>query len=123
MGLNVYPSGFVGIGIEWRALPFSWNTSGFDNRGGGKDGGGARLTPFGTELIAAYRDFGHDIDNTDNPWETGLGFAVSLKKPGGFIGREACVAAKAVALRSCRMTGLSGARASASVSRRSLSAQ
>ena len=29
-----------------------------------------------------YRDYGHDIDNTDNAFETGLGFAVDLKKPG-----------------------------------------
>ncbi len=28
-----------------------------------------------------YRDYGHDIDNTDNAFETGLGFAVDLKKP------------------------------------------
>ena len=39
----------------------------------------------------AYRDYGHDIDNTDNPYEVGLGFAVNLKKPADFIGREACV--------------------------------
>jgi 4-methylaminobutanoate oxidase (formaldehyde-forming) len=37
----------------------------------------------------AYRDFGHDIDNTDNVLEVGLGFAVALDKPGGFIGRDA----------------------------------
>ncbi len=42
-----------------------------------------------------YRDYGHDIDNTDNCFETGLGFCVDLKKPGGFIGREAAVAQKA----------------------------
>ena len=42
-----------------------------------------------------YRDYGHDIDNTDNPYETGLGFAVNLNKPGDFIGKEACVAMKA----------------------------
>jgi glycine cleavage system aminomethyltransferase T len=41
-----------------------------------------------------YRDYGHDIDNTDTVLEAGLGFAVSLKKPGGFIGREAVVAQK-----------------------------
>ena len=35
-----------------------------------------------------YRDFGHDIDNTDDPYETGLGFAIDLKKPGGFIGKD-----------------------------------
>lgn len=37
----------------------------------------------------AYRDYGHDIDNTDNPLETGLGFAVDFNKPDGFIGKEA----------------------------------
>jgi 4-methylaminobutanoate oxidase (formaldehyde-forming) len=40
-------------------------------------------------LEKAYRDFGHDIGNTDTPYEAGLGFAVKLDKPGGFIGREA----------------------------------
>jgi 4-methylaminobutanoate oxidase (formaldehyde-forming) len=42
-----------------------------------------------------YRDYGHDIDNTDSVLEAGLGFAVDLKKPGGFIGRDAVVAKKA----------------------------
>ncbi len=42
----------------------------------------------------AYRDFGHDIDNTDDVWGVGLGFAVALDKPGGFTGREATLAAK-----------------------------
>jgi 4-methylaminobutanoate oxidase (formaldehyde-forming) len=42
-----------------------------------------------------YRDYGHDIDNTDSVLEAGLGFAVDLKKPGGFIGKEAVVAKKA----------------------------
>jgi 4-methylaminobutanoate oxidase (formaldehyde-forming) len=42
-----------------------------------------------------YRDYGHDIDNTDDPFETGLGFAVDLKKPDGFIGKDALVAKKA----------------------------
>ena len=36
-----------------------------------------------------YRDYGHDIDNTDSVLEAGLGFAVDLDKPGGFIGRDA----------------------------------
>jgi hypothetical protein len=35
LGLNFYPSSFVGFGFEFRALPFAWNTSGFDNHGGG----------------------------------------------------------------------------------------
>ena len=42
-----------------------------------------------------YRDYGHDIDNTDDPYEAGLGFALDLDKPGGFIGREAVLARKA----------------------------
>ncbi|MEZ4451767.1 MAG: FAD-dependent oxidoreductase [Nannocystaceae bacterium] len=42
-----------------------------------------------------YRDYGHDIDNTDSVLEVGLGFAVDLKKPGGFLGKEAVLAKKA----------------------------
>jgi 4-methylaminobutanoate oxidase (formaldehyde-forming) len=42
-----------------------------------------------------YRDYGHDLDNTDDPYETGLGFAVDLKKPDGFIGRQALLERKA----------------------------
>ena len=42
-----------------------------------------------------YRDYGHDIDNTDSVLEAGLGFAVDLKKPDGFIGRDAVLAKKA----------------------------
>jgi len=41
-----------------------------------------------------YRDYGHDIDNTDTVLEAGLGFAVALGKPGGFIGRDAVLAQK-----------------------------
>ena len=40
-------------------------------------------------LEKAYRDYGYDVDNTDTPLEAGLGFALDLGKPGGFIGREA----------------------------------
>jgi 4-methylaminobutanoate oxidase (formaldehyde-forming) len=43
----------------------------------------------------AYRDYGHDIDNTDDPIEAGLAFALDFAKPGGFIGREALLARKA----------------------------
>jgi 4-methylaminobutanoate oxidase (formaldehyde-forming) len=42
-----------------------------------------------------YRDYGHDIDNTDDPYETGLGFAVNLSKPDGFVGKDAVLAKKA----------------------------
>ena len=46
-------------------------------------------------LEKGYRDFGHDIDNTDCPLEVGLGFAVAVDKPGGFVGREALLARRA----------------------------
>jgi 4-methylaminobutanoate oxidase (formaldehyde-forming) len=46
-------------------------------------------------LEKGYRDYGHDMDNTDDPYEAGLGFTVRLDKPGGFIGKEACIAKKA----------------------------
>ena len=42
-----------------------------------------------------YRDYGHDIDNTDSVLEAGLGFAVDLKKAVAFIGRDAVLARKA----------------------------
>lgn len=42
-----------------------------------------------------YRDYGHDIDNTDVPYESGLGFALDLNKPDGFIGKEAVLAHRA----------------------------
>ena len=42
-----------------------------------------------------YRDYGHDIDNTDDPIEAGLGFAVAWDKPTGFLGREALVGRRA----------------------------
>ena len=54
-------------------------------------------------LEKAYRDFGVDVDNTDNPLEAGLGFAVKLDKPGGFIGRDALVKIKAEGVPKRRM--------------------
>jgi 4-methylaminobutanoate oxidase (formaldehyde-forming) len=59
------------------------------------------LTHAGLKALASlrmekgYRDYGHDIDNTDGVLEAGLGFAVALDKPGGFIGRDAVAARKA----------------------------
>ncbi len=46
-------------------------------------------------LEKGYRDMGVDIDNTDTPLAAGLGFAVAWDKPGGFVGREALLQAKA----------------------------
>jgi glycine cleavage system aminomethyltransferase T/glycine/D-amino acid oxidase-like deaminating enzyme len=54
-------------------------------------------------LEKAYRDFGVDVDNTENPIEAGLGFAVKLDKPGGFIGRDALAKIKAQGIPKTRM--------------------
>jgi 4-methylaminobutanoate oxidase (formaldehyde-forming) len=45
-------------------------------------------------LEKGYRVWGSDITPEDNPYEAGLGFAVSLDKAAGFIGKEALVRAK-----------------------------
>jgi len=42
----------------------------------------------------AYRDYGHDIDNTDDAYEIGLGIFVDLGKP-DFLGKAYCVEKKA----------------------------
>ncbi len=41
-----------------------------------------------------YRDYGHDIDNTDNPFEVGLGFAVNLRTDTDFIGKARAIELK-----------------------------
>jgi 4-methylaminobutanoate oxidase (formaldehyde-forming) len=46
-------------------------------------------------LEKGYRDYGHDIDNMDDPYSTGLGFAVRLNKEVDFIGKQACIERKA----------------------------
>ena len=64
-------------------------------------GRGVGLRHAGLKALASlrmekgYRDYGHDIDNTDSVLEAGLGFAVDLDKPHGFIGRDAVLAKKA----------------------------
>lgn len=35
VGLSFYLGDLVSLGLEYRALPFAWNRSGFDSRGGG----------------------------------------------------------------------------------------
>jgi 4-methylaminobutanoate oxidase (formaldehyde-forming) len=49
----------------------------------------------GLRLEKGYRDFGVDIDSTDNPLEAGLGFTVAWDKPGGFVGRDALLELRA----------------------------
>jgi glycine cleavage system aminomethyltransferase T len=41
-----------------------------------------------------YRDYGHDIDNTDTLMEVGLGFTCDFEKPGGFKGMHHVLAQK-----------------------------
>ncbi len=62
-------------------------------------GAGYDFAPVGLKSLASlrmekgYRDFGHDIDNTDCPLEVGLGFAIDWDSD--FIGKEAVLARKA----------------------------
>jgi glycine cleavage system aminomethyltransferase T/glycine/D-amino acid oxidase-like deaminating enzyme len=55
------------------------------------------LRPAGNYALAScriergYRHFGHDLTEDDTPNEAGLSFAVSLKKEGGFLGKEALI--------------------------------
>lgn len=37
LGFTFYPSDWISFGLEWRALPFAWNTGGFDTRGRNPD--------------------------------------------------------------------------------------
>ena len=65
-----------------------------------RDGERHGIRPVGLAALSSlrlekgYRDHGHDLDNTDDVWAAGLGFAVSLDKPGGFVGRDATIAAR-----------------------------
>jgi 4-methylaminobutanoate oxidase (formaldehyde-forming) len=45
-------------------------------------------------LEKAFRDFGVDVDETDNPIEAGFGFALRLDKPGGLAQRNVRAAIK-----------------------------
>jgi len=44
-----------------------------------------------------FRAWGRELTPDITPWEAGLGFAVTIDKPGGFIGRDALVNAKPTA--------------------------
>jgi hypothetical protein len=37
LGFDFFINKWSGIGFEYRAMPFSWNTGGFDTAGGGQD--------------------------------------------------------------------------------------
>lgn len=54
-------------------------------------------------LEKGYRAWSRELTPDITPYEAGLAFAVALDKPGGFIGREALVAAKAKGVPSRRI--------------------
>jgi 4-methylaminobutanoate oxidase (formaldehyde-forming) len=49
----------------------------------------------GLRLEKGYRAWGRELTPDDTPWQAGLGWAVKLDKPGGFIGRQALIDARA----------------------------
>ncbi|MEE9228409.1 MAG: FAD-dependent oxidoreductase [Acidimicrobiia bacterium] len=81
-------------------VPAEQSTDVYDRLVGAGAGAGLRhagLKALGSlRMEKGYRDYGHDIDNTDDVFEAGLAFAVDLTKPGGFIGSEATEARKAM---------------------------
>lgn len=54
-------------------------------------------------LEKGYRAWSRELTPDINPYEAGLGFAVALGKPGGFVGHDALVAAKTKGLPSRRI--------------------
>src|SRR4029077_7750742 len=46
-------------------------------------------------LEKGYRAWGRELTPDDTPFQAGLGWAVKLDKPGGFIGHKALIEAKA----------------------------
>lgn len=57
---------------------------------------GARNT---LRLEMKFCSYGNDIDDSTSPLEAGLDWVVKMKKPGGFIGREAIATQKAQGLK------------------------
>ena len=49
----------------------------------------------GLRLEKGYRAWGRELTPDDTPFQAGLGWAVRLDKPGGFIGQKALLDAKA----------------------------
>lgn len=55
---------------------------------------GEELTHVGLKALGSlrmekgYRDYGHDLDNTDTLLEAGLAFTADTSKPGGFCGMD-----------------------------------
>jgi 4-methylaminobutanoate oxidase (formaldehyde-forming) len=49
----------------------------------------------GLRIEKAYRAWGRELTPDDTPWQAGLGWAVKLDKPGGFVGQKALLEARA----------------------------
>jgi 4-methylaminobutanoate oxidase (formaldehyde-forming) len=73
----------------------TWHAAGLITSAGMTDETALFSSRYSRDLYTRLEDMGVDIDNTDNPIQAGLGFAVAWDKPGGFIGRDALLAARA----------------------------
>ncbi len=75
------------------------------------EAGGDAIAPIGLgardtlRLEAAMPLYGNDIDETTDPYEAGLGFAVRLGKKPGFVGQEALSAKRASGAPKRRLRG------------------
>jgi glycine cleavage system aminomethyltransferase T len=80
-----------------------WRTLWEAGRPGGMVAGGYRAID-SMRLEKGYRVWGADITPDETPEEGGVGFAVQLDKPGGFVGREALAQAGEPRFRLCCLT-------------------
>ena len=102
------------VELDWHGVPVLFARTGYTGEDGGEcivdagaagalwdalTGGGATPAGLGARdtlrLEAALPLYGNDIDATTQPYEAGVGFAVSLDDGAPFTGREALVEAKA----------------------------
>ncbi len=82
LGWELYCSSEYGAAL-WRTLT-----------GTGEVVPGGYLAIDSLRLEKGYRVWGSDLSPDVTPYEAGLGFCVRLGKPGGFLGRDALVAAR-----------------------------
>jgi aminomethyltransferase len=79
------------IMLDADAAEVGWNAL-MESQGTSACGLGARDT---LRTEAGFALYGHDIDQTTNPFEARLGWVVSLRKESSFVGREALAHIKA----------------------------
>jgi 4-methylaminobutanoate oxidase (formaldehyde-forming) len=85
LGWELYCPTEFGLGL-WRTL---WEAG----EPHGLVAGGYRAID-SLRLEKGYRVWGADVTPDETPFEAGLGFCVRMDKPGGFLGRDALVAAR-----------------------------